>query len=386
MKFRLFTLLSLIAPLTICSCQKKSKTADSDEKADDMFLVVGCYTTAFKSDTGLLVYKFDTINAAFSLQSALTGIADPSYLAFSPDENFLYAVSECGPESRVNALSFDSVDGKLNLLDSESGVGDDPCFIAVAPDNRFVVTADYTGGSISVFPIAANGSLNPMSQQFRFEGKGSDPQRQDKPHLHMVGFSADKSHLYATDLGTDRIYKLQVTDDDSLFLETATPEYFELESGSGPRHFTWNEQGTRLYVLNELNGMVNVFENESNNLTLIQSERSDSLQAQGSADIHISPNGRFLYASNRLQGDGLSVFEILDNGKICKIGYQPTASHPRNFVISPNGKYLLVACRDADEIQIFSIHSETGMLSPVSRKINVKAPVCLKFAEMRKTN
>lgn len=132
------------------------------------------------------------------------------------------------------------------------------------------------------------------------------------------------------------------------------------------------------YGIGELSGKVVAFEYAKNTLTAFQTIEADTIPARGSADIHISPNGKFLYASNRLQNDGIAIFSIANTGKLTKIGYQPTAKHPRNFVISPNGKYLLVASRDENKVQIFTV-LENGLLKNTGKEIIVPKPVCLKF-------
>jgi 6-phosphogluconolactonase (cycloisomerase 2 family) len=158
---------------------------------------------------------------------------------------------------------------------------------------------------------------------------------------------------------------------------------FPVPAGTGPRHFDFHPNGRYVYLLGELSGQVLVFDYSSGMLTQKQTIASDTVGAHGSADIHVSPDGRFVYASNRLKADGIAIFTVNpDDGKLTKIGYQPTGLHPRNFAITPNGKYLLVACRDDNKIQVFSIDSKTGLLSDTHRDILLGKPVCVKFTSM----
>ena len=153
-----------------------------------------------------------------------------------------------------------------------------------------------------------------------------------------------------------------------------------MKAGSGPRHLTFSPNGHYAYLINELSGTVIAFEYKDGDLKEMQTIAADTVNAQGSADIHISPDGKFLYASNRLKADGIAIFNIHpDNGMLSKAGYQLTGIHPRNFIITPNGKYLLVACRDSNVIQVYERDADTGLLTDVQQDIKVDKPVCIKF-------
>lgn len=184
----------------------------------------------------------------------------------------------------------------------------------------------------------------------------------------------------------DYIYKFDINSkadpakEDKL-LTIGHPSAFEVEAGSGPRHLTFSPDGRFAYLITELSGTVVAFDYNDGILTQIQAIKADTVGAHGSADIHISPDGKFLYASNRLQADGLAIFRIDEtNGHLTKAGYRLTGSHPRNFIITPNGKYLLVACRDNNAIEVYFRDTETGVLTNINKNIEVDKPVCLKFA------
>ena len=153
--------------------------------------------------------------------------------------------------------------------------------------------------------------------------------------------------------------------------------------GNGPRHFDFHPNGLYFYLLGELSGEVLVYDYNNGELEQKQTILADSVGAQGSADIHVSPNGKFLYASNRLQEDGIAIFSIdKDDGTLTKVGYQLTAKHPRNFAITPNGKFLLVAARDDNVVEVYSIDNKTGLLTNTNQDIAIDMPVCIKFAAM----
>jgi 6-phosphogluconolactonase (cycloisomerase 2 family) len=188
-------------------------------------------------------------------------------------------------------------------------------------------------------------------------------------------------------LGTDKIHKFDVNaGEPGNYLKLGNPAAFDVAPGSGPRHLDFHPDGKFAYLINELSGAVTAFgyDAAAGNLSFIQSVQADTLDAKGSADMHVSPDGRFLYASNRLKGDGIAIFTINQaDGKLTKAGYQETGIHPRNFVITPNGKFLLVAGRDSDVIQIFLIDKTTGLLENTYKDIELDMPVCLKFTSFR---
>ena len=207
------------------------------------------------------------------------------------------------------------------------------------------------------------------------------------PHLHCVRITPDGKYLLADDLGTDQIHKFNINpnanaDNKEKFLTKGTPEAFKVAPGSGPRHLIFNSDGKFAYLINEIGGTVIAFRYADGMLDEIQTVAADTVNAQGSGDIHLSPDGKYLYASNRLKADGVAIFKVDEtNGTLTKVGYQLTGIHPRNFIITPNGKYLLVACRDTNVIQIFERDQATGLFTDIKKDIKVDKPVCLKFVD-----
>lgn len=353
--------------------------------SSSLYLIVGTYTTG-KSE-GIYVYQFDTVSGYSSYKSKVK-VANPSYLAVSKDEKYVYSVSETGDDkAAANAFAFDKEKGELSLLNTEPTKGADPCYILVDNAGKHVVTANYSGGSITVFDVKEDGSLAAAAQCIAFTGKGLDPKRQQKPHLHCVAYSPDEKYLFANDLGTDKVHKFDVNPaGQGDYLRAGIPAAFKVADGSGPRHIAFHPNGKFAYLINEMSGAVIAFDYDSHkgDLTQMQTIQADTLDAKGSADIHVTPDGKFLYASNRLKGDGLAIFSINQHdGKLTKVGYQETGIHPRNFAITPNGKFLLVASRDNNVIQVFLIDKNTGLLKNADKDIELDRPVCLKFASFR---
>ena len=348
-----------------------------------LYMLVGTYTSG--TSEGIYVYRLDEETGTTEYISVVRAV-NPSYLTVSTDERYVYSVGESGKEAVAYAFSFDKKTGKLNLLNIQPTNSPGPCYINTDRAGSFVVTANYSGGSVSVFPLAADGSLQSVAKVFEFDGYGPDAKRQTKPYLHCAVFSPDRQYLFAPDLGSDQLHRF-TTGNTAPFLTTGNPEAYKVEPGSGPRHLTFHPNGQFAYLINELSGKVTVFRYTNSHLEPVQyiaSDTSEGIGGKGSADIHVSPDGKFLYASNRANTNNIAIFNINDtDGKLTLVGHQPTGQHPRNFIITPNGKYLLVAGMNSNLIQFFGIDKNTGLLrEDTSKRITVDRPVCLKFVGM----
>ena len=347
-----------------------------------IYLLIGTYSPEDKP--GIFVYDLDPETGKTEYVSGISGLANPSYLSVSENETFVYAVSENGEIGSVAAaFSFDPGKGELTSINRQPTEGAGPCYILTDTEDKFTLTANYRGGSISVFPLSPDGSLKPVSQVFNY-GQES--------HLHMATRSPDKHFIFATDLGRDKIYKFLINKNpgtEGKFLIPGEPESFSLPEGAGPRHLVFHPNGKYLYCINELEGTISCFHYQNGNLDPFQQIASDTVEHEGkkgSADIHITPDGKFLYSSNRLKNDGIAIFRINEvNGELSAVGYQKTGIHPRSFIITPNGKFLLVANQHSNRIQTFRIHQETGLLTDTKQDITtIEKPVCLKFIFKRK--
>lgn len=384
---RILTLCMSVMVMSACTSKKQAEQVITEEADDSsaMYLFVGSYATP--EEEGIKVYQFSENTGDVSFISGLKGISNPSYLTPALNGERVYAVGENeGNSSTANAIAFSREDGKLTLLNSQPTGGAAPCYITISPGAKFVITANYGGGSITVLPLDKDGKLQSSTRLISFIGNGPDEERQSQPHLHCVEFTPDYKYLLANDLGTDKIHVLPVSDAVSdgvaysLFNESKITEA-KVEPGSGPRHICFHPNQKFAYLINELSGKVTAFSYNDGRLNAMQYIEADTLGAKGSGDIHISPDGKFLYASNRLQADGIAIFAVDEaKGTLTKVGYQLTGIHPRNFVIAPNGRYLLVACRDSNCIQIFEIDKTTGLLTDTGKKIETNKPVCLKLA------
>lgn len=364
--------------LLLGGCGKETQKISAGYKDLDLaHLLVGSYSDG--TTPGISVFRFNMQNANIEYVSELDGVLNPSYLAVSSDKKLIYSVNET-PEGAVSVFNFDKQEGKLRFINSQPVNGADPCYISIDKAKRFIVTANYNDGSISVFPLSSKGEIQPVSQYMNMNDLFSVDKKVS--HIHTVVFSPDGNTALVTDLGKNMLYEFAVNKMNTV--KNYLQDIHIIDTDKGPRHLVFHPNGRYFYCINELSGTVSVFRyNNENGIVFKQKIDSDintEIRDKGSADIHISPDGRFLYTSNRLGNDGIAIFSIdPGSGLLTKVGYQETGIHPRNFVISPNGRYLLCANRDSNNIQIFEINLPTGLLENTGKYISIDKPACLKW-------
>lgn len=348
-----------------------------------LLLFVGTYTKNSKSK-GIYLYEMNRKTGALSYVSTCETV-NPSYLAIHPNKQWLYAVSEVEGDKQkstgvISAFKIDTIKKQLTFINSVSAQGNGPCYVSIDRTGNFAMLANYGSGNVAAFPINKDGSLKEASSTHQHLGKGQNP-RQEGPHAHMIipGLS---NYVYSTDLGTDKIIQYTLDKQGKLTLV----KEFMANSGAGPRHLTFHSNQKWVYVINELNGTI-----EASNLnkstgdftrfqTISTLPEGQSVFA-GSADIHIAPSGKYLYASNRAEVNNIAMYSINQNtGELKIIGHQTVfGKAPRNFVIDPTGTFLLVANQDSDNVITFRIDSATGKLIETGLRSEIPKPVCLKF-------
>ncbi|MBX9785217.1 MAG: lactonase family protein [Chitinophagaceae bacterium] len=342
-------------------------------------LLIGTYTST--TSEGIYVYSFNSTDASSKFLSSAKA-SNPSFLAVSANQKFVYAVNENNPGT-VSSFSFHKDSGTLTFLNSVETKGAHPCYISLDKKSKHAVVGNYSGGNLSVFDVNGDGTLSEAKQTIQHNGNSVNRQRQEKAHVHATVFSPDYKFLFVPDLGMDKlmIYKA----DSRTGMLTAAENAEELMNpGAGPRHLEFHPNKKFLFLIEELSGAVSVFKYEEGKLTLVQNISSHPIDfkgAKGSADIHVSPDGKFLYCSNRGDANSIAVFSINEEtGILIPAGFQSTLGiHPRNFTIDPSGNFLLVANRDSDEVVVFKRDISTGMLTDTGQRIKVPRPVCLKW-------
>lgn len=350
--------------------------------AQDYYLLVGTYTSG--KSKGVYVFRFNAQNGEIQWVSSTDSATNPSFLTVSPDKQKIYTVNETGGDQPgyVSAYEFDAATGQLYYINSQPTGGDHPCYITIDQTGKWVITGNYTGGNISVFPVAADGGLKHYIQRIQHTGSSANKSRQEKPHVHGTFFSPDQKYLLVPDLGTDKLMMYLFNAAAKQPLKPATMPFAVSAPGSGPRHLDFHPNRKFVYLLEELTGTIKVYRYTNGFLTAIQqiaTHKADFAGQAGSADIHVSPDGRFVYASNRGEENNLAIFSVDQNtGKLTAIGYQPVpGAGPRNFMIEPNGNFLLVANQHTNNIVTYRINKQTGLLQPLLRQVEVPSPVCL---------
>ncbi len=357
--------------------------ADEIEQ-EEFYLFVGTYTG--EGSEGIYLYRFNSGDGSVSAVDTVSGIENPSYLTLSPDYKSLYAVNELADssEATVSSFSFDAESGEITFLNRYSSRGGAPCYVSTDNTGNAVFAANYVGGSLAMFPVGENGALQEAKTVIQHDGSSVNANRQESPHVHCTIISPDNSILFAADLGTDKLTGYDY-DVETNTLSTEPAVVFQTEEGAGPRHLTFHPNGRYVYLVNELNGTVDAFTYSEGTLEAIQtvSTLPDNYEgAVSGADIRVSPDGRFLYVSNREDLNNLVIYAIDGaNGQINKVGEESSGGvHPRNFMIDPTGTFLLVANRHSDNIVIFERDRETGLLTATGTEVEVSQPVSLQMA------
>ena len=353
---------------------------------------VGTYTAKTQSK-GIYVYRFDLATGNLASNGVAAETPDPSFLAVHPSGKFLYAVNEGaiadgGKHGAVTAFAIDKQSGKLKELNQVSSLGVDPCYLSLDKTGKYVLVANYTSGSVAVFPILEDGSLGKATAFVQHSGKmGPNKARQEGPHAHWIETTADNRFAIAADLGLDEVlvYKFDAS---TGTLAPNDPPYVKIKAGSGPRHLAFSANEKFAYVVSELVSTVTVLKFDAKKGSFKEQQTVSTLPPgysgrNDAAEIALHPNGRFLYASNR-GNDSIAIYSIDENkGTLTPVGGMPAGGkEPRHFTFDPSGKFLFAENQFSDEIDVFRVDQATGALSANAETIKVPSPVCLKFVSL----
>ena len=385
---------TLITAMTASLLLTPAATA-AGKLSREFLVYVGTYTGGTgRGSEGIYVFRFDGITGIASAPVLAAKSVNPSFLALHPGGKYLYAANEVSEFTgkgggAVGAFAIDRVTGKLTLLNQAASGGNGPAHLRVDLSGRCVLVANYGGGSVASLPVKLDGSLGEPASIIQHRGASVDPQRQKEPHAHSINISPDNRFVFAADLGLDKvlIYKL---DSVTAVLAANDPPSATVPPGSGPRHFAFHPSGKFAYVINEMLCTMTAFSYDAKRGELKPMQTVSTLPAGESvkpsystAEVVAHPNGKFLYGSNRGH-DTIAVYAVDGDGKITLVQNAPAeVKIPRNFNLDPTGRWLITAGQSSDNLAIFRVDPQSGKLEFTGTKVEVGAPVFVKFLSVK---
>jgi len=389
LKHRLICKFFLVGFLPCCLMLPAPAAGQGEPRAhgDVVLVYVGTYTRG--ASEGIYLCHLDLATGRLELAGLAAKAVNPSFLAIHPSRSLLYAVGEMSnfageKTGAVSAFSIDRKTGQLSLLNQAGSQGRGPCHLVVDHTGKYVLVANYGGGSVACLSIKDDGRLGKATSFVQHQGSSVDPRRQKGPHAHSINLDAANRFAFAADLGLDKIliYRFDAKGGQ---LAPNEPAWAEVAPGSGPRHFAFHPSGRYAYVINELKSTVTGFRYDRRRGALEPIETVSTLPEgfdgdNTTAEVQVHPSGKFLFGSNRGH-DSIAIFRIdLDTGRLTFVGNESTrGSTPRNFGIDPTGAYLLAANQATDNVVVFRIDANTGKLSPTGHSAAVPSPVCVKM-------
>lgn len=324
------------------------------------------------------LYELDTLSGELSRRGHLTGIESPSFLASAPDGKTIYAVSEVGSSTGGAVVAIALAGNSMRIRNRVPSMGDAPCYLNVSKDGRWVVAANYTGGNFSVFSTNTDGSLNKAAQTINHPSPS---------HVHFTHFYKDDKYIWVNDLAQEKVYLYPFHSSTRQPIDTTEVISCELAPGSGPRHSAFAQLPSldAVCVIGENSGAVSVIKvtgaDSLPGMENIENEKPEfELDGEivASADIHISPSGRYIYASHRGVENSITQYELHQDGQVSFVDkVSCMGRQPRNFMIDPTGRFLLVANQATGNVVSFAIDGESGKLTPTGHETKVEKVVCL---------
>lgn len=357
----------------------------------ELVVYVGTYTTSPNSHSeGIYVCRLDLSSGELRRVAVARGVVNPSFLTIDRRKQFLYAVNEVETFAgkaggAVSSFSIDQKTGALKFLNQQPSAGSGPCHLTVDRAGKFVLVANYDGGSVAVLPVS-HGHLGAPVDMVQHLGSSVNPERQKGPHAHGVVLDGNNRFVFVPDLGLDRIMIYRF-DSGSGKLSANSEPAAKLKPGAGPRHFAFHHNGRWAYVINELDSTVTAFAYDSARGILKESQTISTIPGDFSgqnscAEIEVAPDGRFLYGSNRGH-DSIVAFSIdQETGKLAFVEHVSSGGKtPRNFAIDPTGGFLLAANQNSDSVVSFRIDALSGKLSPTGHAVEIPTPVCVVMSD-----
>ncbi|WP_029272974.1 lactonase family protein [Flavobacterium sp. KJJ] len=352
--------------------------------SQNTYVFLGSYNKDVTEES-IQVYQLDTLSGKLTKITAAKNVINPSYLTLSPNGKFLYACTETKTPNAgsVSSFEFNPENKSLTFLNKQSSGGENPVYVSVHKNGKWLVNANYTEGSVSVHPLLENGKIDSLAQNFQYSDGSVHKERQTRSHVHSAVFSPQNDYIFLPDLGADKIrcYGFGETQKQPL-IETKNP-FLKTDLETGPRHFTFHPNQKFGYCIEEMAGAISVYEYVNGTLKKIQriNAHPDKIkEGFESSDIHISPDGKFLYATNRGKENNIAIFSIDENGLLKNIGYQSTlGKHPRIFAIDESGKFLVASNVLTGNVIVFRRDPKTGLLKKVGKEIKMENVSCVQI-------
>ncbi|NBR85699.1 MAG: lactonase family protein [Proteobacteria bacterium] len=346
------------------------------------------FISAFAPGTNgaILAFQLNPTTGVLKPLHRTEGVENPFFMVVSRDQKFLYSIhakSFGGKEpEHVAAYAIEGRTGRLKLLNRQSTRGTASCYLDVDATGKTVLVANYTTGNVASFPVQADGSLGESASFFQHSGSSVDLPRQKGPNAHSFVVSPDNRFAFAADLGIDKImsYRLDAT---TAKLTPNEPAFAKAPPGAGPRHLIFHPNGKHVYVINELKNSVTMFDYVTTTGTLTERQTISTLPTDFSgksycADLKITPDGRFLYGTNRGH-DSIACYRLADDGRLALLSIEPSLGKgPQNLALAANGKLLLCANMPGKNLAVFRIDAQTGALKSVGEPVAVNSPSCIR--------
>jgi 6-phosphogluconolactonase len=333
-------------------------------------------------------FQFDSNNGVLEPLHRTTDIQNPFFLVISPDRRFLYATEAkqfAGPEvSLVASYAVEGRKGQLKRTSQQSTRGTTSCYLDIDATSKTLLVANYSSGSVTALPVHKDGTLGESTSLILHGTAETDATPPKAVNAHSIVVSPDNRFALSADLGIDQIliYRLDAAIG-KLEPNEAQP-FIKVASGSGPRHLTFHPNGKRVYVINENLNTVTFFDYATASARLTEQQTIATLPANFNgesicADLKITPDGNFLYGTNRGH-DSIAAYRIGDDGKLTLVNIQPSLGKaPQNLLITPDGQWLLCANMEGNSVVVFRIEAGTGKLSAVNEPVSMPMPSCIRW-------
>ncbi len=376
--------LSVIACMAFACGEPTQQTQVNDESTMEeksyQFLL-GSYTD--DPSHGIYLVEFSPTSAQFNVLATASEPENPSFVIFNEQQDRVYSVEETGGSDGGKVSAFKLENGSFTKINTVSAKGNGPCYLAMDPSGNFVVAGNYSAGSFTVLPIEEDGKLGEAVHAVKHQGSSANPNRQKQPHVHSVLFHPSDQKMLIADLGTDEVVVYDFDGSKEKPLTENASFRLKVEPGAGPRHMVFNEEGDHLYLVHEITAGIGVYAYDNGELTHVETHsllREGFDGKVGAAEVRFSPDGKFLYVSNRGEANEIIGYKVLEDGKLEHIQTISSGGEaPRNFNITPDGKYMLVGHQGSNSLLAFERNEKDGKLSPMDINLSINKPVYITF-------